>query len=136
MATKRSSCGMHADHETWHAQHVLWLRDIEQWLAMSHSITTHLNGLEAALREHCDAVELHQESIEQLERNSEKHEQLIEADSARFSELQESFSQLHVQETKHQERQHNVHQQLKDRHRELTTRIAALAELVDPLQVT
>ena len=136
MATKTSTCSMHADHEEWHSQHVIWLSEIEQWTAMSRSIMVHLSGLEAALREHCDAIELHQEGIEQLERNSEKHEQLIEADSARFSELQDNFSQLHVQEAKHQERQHEVHQQLKERQRELTTRIAALAKLADPLQVT
>jgi chromosome segregation ATPase len=125
---------MHADHEKWHAQHVLWLREIQQWSAVNRSILAQLSGLEAGIREQCDAIELHRESMEQMESNSEKHERLMEADRARFSKLQDGFSDLHVQEAKHHERQHGVHERLQDRQRELMSRIAELASVTADAQ--
>ena len=133
MSAQTSIDSMNVDHAKWHSQHELWSREIGEWHDLCRSVLTALSTLEGKLKDHCEAIELHRESIEQIKSDLEQHMHLMAADEERFSELQHEFSGIHMQEAKNFERQCGVHERLGNRQRQLMTRLAEFAKFLNSL---
>jgi len=130
--TDDTHASIHHDHRQWNSEMTSWRDDLRQWSSEVKAAQTLAQiGLQkhlALLESHGDAIQLGEQEVALHEHTLAEHQQ---AGDTATTPLDAPLLKAHHQRAAATEQLRQVHDQLKHRHHEIVTKLAALNRSLD-----